>query len=124
MIIDDPKHPGKHIDTETGIRPISEWGAECGRGLPERTTAEEEKPPSVMSRARRLHLPAKLNLAMIDVFAAHAFKNGKRAPKAAIRPAAGGIQDGPFVTTSWPNDAYGAIADPPYVYPGPRKDKP
>jgi len=32
-IIPDPKHPGKHIDTETGIRPISEWGWECGRGF-------------------------------------------------------------------------------------------
>ena len=30
---DDPQHPGKHIDPETGIWPISEWGAECGRGF-------------------------------------------------------------------------------------------
>ena len=30
----DPKRPGKHINPETGIWPISEWGPECGRGLP------------------------------------------------------------------------------------------
>jgi hypothetical protein len=33
MLIDDPKHPGKHIDTETGIRPMSEWGSACQRGF-------------------------------------------------------------------------------------------
>lgn len=30
---DDPAHPGKHIDPETGIWPIAEWGNECGRGF-------------------------------------------------------------------------------------------
>ena len=33
MLIDDPKHPGKHIDTETGIWPISEWQYEVARGF-------------------------------------------------------------------------------------------
>jgi hypothetical protein len=31
--LDDPKHPGKHINPETGIWPTSEWGAECQRGF-------------------------------------------------------------------------------------------
>lgn len=30
---DDPDHPGKHIDSDTGIWPIAEWGNECGRGF-------------------------------------------------------------------------------------------
>jgi hypothetical protein len=30
---DDPSHPGKHMDPETGIWSIREWGAECGRGF-------------------------------------------------------------------------------------------
>ena len=29
----DPLHPGKHINPETGIWPISEWGWSCGRGF-------------------------------------------------------------------------------------------
>lgn len=29
----DPRFPGKHIDPETGIWPISEWGSYCGRGF-------------------------------------------------------------------------------------------
>lgn len=29
----DPRRPGKHIDPETGILPIAEWGAACGRGF-------------------------------------------------------------------------------------------
>lgn len=31
---DDSRHPGKHIDPETGVWPIGEWSGECGRGLP------------------------------------------------------------------------------------------
>jgi len=27
----DPRCPAKHIDPQTGIWPISEWGAECRR---------------------------------------------------------------------------------------------
>ncbi len=30
---EDPRHPGKHIDPETGIWPIAEWGGECYRGF-------------------------------------------------------------------------------------------
>lgn len=30
---EDPRHPGKHINPETGCWPISEWGPECGRGF-------------------------------------------------------------------------------------------
>lgn len=30
---EDPQHPGKHIDPDTGIWPISDWGHECGRGF-------------------------------------------------------------------------------------------
>jgi hypothetical protein len=30
---DDPNHPGKHIDPQTGIWPICEWGPECRRGF-------------------------------------------------------------------------------------------
>ena len=33
QLIPDPNHPGKHIDPETGIWPISEWGTECARGF-------------------------------------------------------------------------------------------
>jgi hypothetical protein len=33
VLIDDPQHPGKHIDTETGCWPISEWGNACYRGF-------------------------------------------------------------------------------------------
>lgn len=29
----DPKRPGKHVDPETGIWPISEWGWSCARGF-------------------------------------------------------------------------------------------
>jgi hypothetical protein len=29
----DPARPDKHIDPETGIWPIAEWGSECGRGF-------------------------------------------------------------------------------------------
>lgn len=29
----DPKHPGKHINPETGIWPACEWGNECKRGF-------------------------------------------------------------------------------------------
>ena len=29
----DLKHPGKHIDPETGIWPISEWGGSCYIGF-------------------------------------------------------------------------------------------
>jgi hypothetical protein len=29
----DPRHPGKHINPETGIWPTCEWGYECQRGL-------------------------------------------------------------------------------------------
>ena len=29
----DPKRPGKHINPETGIWPICEWGYECMRGF-------------------------------------------------------------------------------------------
>lgn len=29
----DPRRPDKHIDPETGIWPISEWGSECTRGF-------------------------------------------------------------------------------------------
>ncbi len=32
-LTDDPNHPGKHIDPDTGIWPIREWGTECGRGF-------------------------------------------------------------------------------------------
>lgn len=30
---EDPKHPGKHINPETGIWPTCEWGYECQRGF-------------------------------------------------------------------------------------------
>jgi hypothetical protein len=29
----DPRHPGKHINPETGIWPTCEWGYECQRGF-------------------------------------------------------------------------------------------
>lgn len=29
----DPHRPDKHIDPETGIWPIEEWGAACERGF-------------------------------------------------------------------------------------------
>lgn len=29
----DPKHPGKHINPETGVWPVCEWGFECMRGF-------------------------------------------------------------------------------------------
>jgi len=29
----DSDHPGKHINPETGIWPISEWGTACARGF-------------------------------------------------------------------------------------------
>ncbi len=32
-LIPDPRRPGKHIDPQTGIWPISEWGFECMRGF-------------------------------------------------------------------------------------------
>jgi hypothetical protein len=28
-----PSRPGKHIDPDTGILPIAEWGNECKRGF-------------------------------------------------------------------------------------------
>lgn len=33
MIIPHPTIPGKHLDTETGCFPISEWTGECQRGF-------------------------------------------------------------------------------------------
>lgn len=36
----DPRHPGKHINPETGIWPACEWGYECQRDLfPTRASA-------------------------------------------------------------------------------------
>jgi len=32
-LLPHPTRPGKHIDPKTGILPISEWGASCGRGF-------------------------------------------------------------------------------------------
>jgi len=32
-MVPDPASDSKHIDPKTGIRPISEWGNECARGL-------------------------------------------------------------------------------------------
>ncbi len=29
----DPNNPGKHINPETGIWPVSDWGNECMRGF-------------------------------------------------------------------------------------------
>jgi hypothetical protein len=29
----DPNRPDKHIDPETGIWPMEEWGSACGRGF-------------------------------------------------------------------------------------------
>jgi hypothetical protein len=29
----DPRRPDKHLDPETGIWPICEWGAACTRGF-------------------------------------------------------------------------------------------
>lgn len=29
----DPKNPNKHVNPETGIWPICEWGFECQRGF-------------------------------------------------------------------------------------------
>lgn len=29
----DTRRPDKHIDPETGIWPVSEWGSECQRGF-------------------------------------------------------------------------------------------
>jgi hypothetical protein len=30
---EDPRRPGKHIDPETGIWPIKEWGYSCAMGF-------------------------------------------------------------------------------------------
>ena len=29
----DPRRPGKHLDPQTGIWPMHEWGAACARGF-------------------------------------------------------------------------------------------
>jgi hypothetical protein len=30
---EDPEHPGKHLNPETGCWPTSEWGQICGKGF-------------------------------------------------------------------------------------------
>ena len=30
---EDPNHPGRHIDPNTGIWPAAEWGSACQRGF-------------------------------------------------------------------------------------------
>ena len=43
----------KHIDPKTGIRPISEWGSECGRGFVSDARFAGSKPTRVIKRTNR-----------------------------------------------------------------------
>ena len=54
QLLDDPRHPGKHIDPATGCWPISEWGRECGRGFvsDERFQRSDEKIIKRTNRAK------------------------------------------------------------------------
>jgi len=52
-LIPDPYHPGKHIDTSTGIWPISEWGNECDCGWVSDARFARGAQDSVIKRANR-----------------------------------------------------------------------
>jgi hypothetical protein len=51
--VDDPDHPGKHIDTRTGIWPISEWGPSCGRGFVSNQRFARSPSEQVIQRTNR-----------------------------------------------------------------------
>ena len=52
-MLPDPRRPGRHIDSESGIWPIAEWGAACGRGIAYETPLVIEQPPAREAPAKR-----------------------------------------------------------------------